>query len=163
MRLRSYLALAVVVGCFVQPLGAQLTDNAGLITSGNWLVLGPFANPFGCGSADDMLGNHIAPSYITCEYPEEGDEIEYDPDEAVSTGYGGLDPEPVWRRFDDGSDDGDINLDGDETDPIALLTFLFGGDGEPVPPAAPGTPDTPCGPDPAGSQDLGCNSYTSCE
>ena len=67
------------------------------------------------------------------------------------------------RLFDavaDVNDDGSVNI----TDPISLLTFLFGGGAEqPMPPAAPGTPDSPCGPDPEGSVDLGCESYTSCQ
>ncbi len=84
MRVQLYLLIAVVIGFSSQSM-AQLTDDNGLITSSNWLVLGPFANPFGCGLAEDQLGNHIAPSFIGCEYPEESDEVDYDSALAAST------------------------------------------------------------------------------
>jgi hypothetical protein len=94
-----------------------LTDAEGLITSsGNWLVLGPFSNPFACqGDNGALLTNHIAPSFIHCQYPREGDTIEYDPAQSTSTGYvGPVDGgKPVWRVFDDGSPDGDLNFDAD--------------------------------------------------
>ncbi len=134
MRLKLYLVIAVVIGFSSQSLQAQLTDDNGLITSNNWLVLGPFANPYGCGRAEDQLGNHIAPSFIGCEYPEEFDEVDYDVGLAVSTAYVGVDPEPIWRRFDDGSDDGDINLDADVTGDLSdvmswLITYVeYAGD-----------------------------------
>src|SRR4029450_6949766 len=64
----------------------QGTDDQGMIRTNKWLVLGPFPDPFGCnGDNDSILGNHIAPSHICQQYPEEGDEIDYDPAQAVST------------------------------------------------------------------------------
>jgi hypothetical protein len=54
------------------------------------------------------------------------------------------------------NDDAKVDL----SDPIGLLGFLFLGA---VPPADPGPPEKPCGPDPEGSpNDLGCASYTRC-
>ena len=58
----------------------------------------------------------------------------------------------------------DANNDGaiDVTDGVHLLNFIFLGE---TPPAAPGPPGTPCGPDPdpAGSAgDLGCDLYDQC-
>ena len=112
--------VVVVVGLSVVSvslLPAQdKTDFTGHITSLNWLVLGPFANPFGCGNDEDILQNHIAPSCIRCAFPELEDEIDYDPDLSVSTEYIGPlsdDGNPIWRQFDDGSDDGDQDLDAD--------------------------------------------------
>jgi hypothetical protein len=98
-------------------LYGQATDFNGLISGDNWLILGPFANPFACdGIDDDLLGNHIAPANIACQFPQDGDEINYDPAQSVSTGYvgpAGPTGEPVWRPFDDGAPDSDLNLDGD--------------------------------------------------
>ena len=47
------------------------------------------------------------------------------------------------------------------SDAITLLAYLFAG-GEP--PALPGPPGVPCGPDPQhpGSLDLGCDEYSAC-
>ena len=91
------------------------TDGDGLLK--HWLVLGPFTNDFGCSGPDPdpLLGNHIAPAKIGCEYPEAGDTIEYDSFEAVSNAYIGPDNdgEPVWRIFDEGSDNGDQDLNSD--------------------------------------------------
>ncbi len=93
------------------------TDSAGRILTKAFLVLGPFTHGFGCnGPPAQLLGNHIANARIDCEYPEEGDQIDYDPAEAVSTGYIGPEADgiPSWRLLDDGSsDNGDIDLNGD--------------------------------------------------
>ena len=62
-------------------------------------------------------------------------------------------PAPPCEETADSNDDGGVNI----TDGIFVLNYLFLGG--PAPPA-PG-PDV-CGPDPAGSPDLGCASYTSC-
>ena len=108
---------------------AQMTDAQGQILGENWLILGPFSNPFACnGIAADLLGNHIAPSEIACQYPEDGDEIDYDPAQSVSTGYvgptgggGG----PIWRVFTAGAGTGNMNLDGDVNgDQIDVVSFL---------------------------------------
>ena len=65
-------------------------------------------------------------------------------------------PEPTCLESADVNDDGSINI----TDGIYILNFLFLGGPEP---AAPGPPDSPCGPDPPGSpRDLGCAVYTNC-
>ena len=114
-RSRQWLGLivvAVIVGCWLTPVSAQV-DFDGQIEQ--WLVLGPFANDFGCSgpNADPLLGNHIAPSKIGCLYPEEEDAIDYDSFEAVSNDYVGPgdDPEqPEWRVFDDGAQDGNQDL-----------------------------------------------------
>ncbi|MBI4605996.1 MAG: hypothetical protein HY721_28865 [Planctomycetes bacterium] len=111
------------VGAICSP---NKTDPAGYINSTRWLVVGPFANPFGCnGNNDSILGNHLAPSFIGCEYPSSADapetdanEVAYDPadPEQVSTGYVGppnANNLPFWRLFNDGSDDADQNLDAD--------------------------------------------------
>jgi hypothetical protein len=102
------------------------TDATGNINSTRWMVLGPFQNPFGCnGNNDSILGNHIAPSFIGCEYPSSADTPDNDANEVaydladpaqVSTGYVGpmnANSLPYWRPFNDGSDDGDQNLDAD--------------------------------------------------
>ena len=114
--------LVVVVGLSIASLSSlaaqDKTDFTGHITSLNWLVLGPFANPFGCGNNEDIISNHISPSCIRCQFPEVEDEIEYDPDLSVSTAYVGPltdDGNPFWREFNDGTDDGDQDLDADVT------------------------------------------------
>ncbi len=86
------------------------TDDNGLIK--NWLALGPFANDFGCSGPDPepLLGNHIAPTKIGCEYPDAGDPIEYDSFEAASNAYVGPGEVPEWRVFDDGALDGTQNM-----------------------------------------------------
>src|SRR4029450_5436710 len=109
----------------------QGTDDQGMIRTNKWLVLGPFQDPFGCnGDNDSILGNHIAPSHICQQYPEEGDEIDYDPAQSVSTGYIGPTSghgKPIWRAFDDGTPcDGDNNLDADVTgDQTAVMSWLI--------------------------------------
>ncbi len=97
---------------------ANVTDAVGLVKSTKWLILGPFNNPFGCnGNNNSILGNHIAPSCIQGQYPVPGQEIEYEPaPRSASTAYVGplgATGKPVWRAFDDGSDDGDQNFDAD--------------------------------------------------
>ena len=62
------------------------------------------------------------------------------------------------RESADANNDGKIDL----TDGIHLLDYIF--DGE-APPAAPGPPGSPCGPDPdppGGEGDLGCDLYDQC-
>ena len=68
---------------------------------------------------------------------------------------GGVIPTTKFHRGDSNAD-GVMNI----TDGIFVLNFLFlGGPG----PAAPGPPDSPCGPDPASSViDLGCTTYNPC-
>ena len=100
------------------------TDANGRILGGAWSVIGPFANPFGCDPDPNvLLGNHLAPSFIGCLYPQIGDEIAYDADDPdnVSTGItsradgsnvseSGL---PVVERFEDGSNgNGDLDFEG---------------------------------------------------
>ena len=92
------------------------TTADGHIKSSHWLVLGPFTNTFGCGSQDAILGNHIAPSNLACEYPVVGLEVEYDPAQSVSTGYlpkAGASEIPTWRQYEDGSDNEDHDMDID--------------------------------------------------
>ncbi len=95
-------------------LEGQEPNPAGLIYSDQWLALGPFSLPgdFDCDGAEELLlTEHIAPSSIAAMTPKEGDEIEYDPDEASTESYNGpLGPNenPVWRPFNDGTD-----IDGD--------------------------------------------------
>ncbi|HVR76441.1 MAG TPA: LamG-like jellyroll fold domain-containing protein, partial [Planctomycetota bacterium] len=55
----------------------------------------------------------------------------------------------------DADDDGSVSL----TDAIRILGYLFLGG---PPPAPPGPPTFDCGTDPAGSVDVGCDSYLSC-
>ena len=62
-------------------------------------------------------------------------------------------PEPPCVEAADPNDDGSLNI----TDGIFVLNYLFLGGPAP---SAPG-PDV-CGPDPAGSPDVGCASYTKC-
>ena len=76
-----------------------------------------FANPFGCAGPDDILGNHIAPSFIGCEYPVEGEEtalgVDFDDPSNVAFGFHPATVEN-WRQFEDGSPtDGDQNMDLD--------------------------------------------------
>ena len=62
---------------------------------------------------------------------------------------------PSCREAADADDDGAINI----TDGVYLLSFLFSsGEAPPL----PGPPELPCGPDPEGSGDLGCESYSGC-
>jgi PKD repeat protein len=64
----------------------------------------------------------VAPTNLAGQAPEDGGEVDYDPELASTTEYigplGGGDPE--WRVFEDGLDDGDLNLDGD-LDGLAAL------------------------------------------
>ena len=108
---------------------AQVTDANGYITSNNWLALGPFTNDFGCsGSSQDILCDHIAPSILYCQWPQDGDEVEYDPALACTNAYiGPTGPtgKPTWRPFSDGSDDCDNDLDADAGgDRSDVVTFL---------------------------------------
>lgn len=127
--LRTFaLAVAwVVVATEFAP--AQITDRNGYITSGNWLILGHFAQPYTCGGTGaEMLENYIAPSDIHCQFPQEGDEIEYDPALSASTGY--LGPKgpggrPMWRIFNDGSNNCDIDLAGDREIPNQENVMAF--------------------------------------
>ena len=61
--------------------------------------------------------------------------------------------EPTCREAADADDNGALEL----TDGVFVLNFLFLGG---PPPRAPGP--TACGPDPDGSRDAGCESYTGC-
>jgi hypothetical protein len=127
----ALLAAALAAGAG-SGLNAQITDpTTGNITTGNWLILGPFSNFFGCtGIAGDQLTLHLAPSSIHCLAPEEGQEVDYDPALASTDGYtgpvGGT-GKPVWRIFDDGTPDGDQNFDldtalgGDQTDKMVYI------------------------------------------
>ncbi len=95
-----------------------LTDANGFILTKAFLVLGPFSHSFGCGPAAEgnILRNHIANARIECEYPREGDSIDYDAIEAASNAYIGpeADGVPTWRAFDDGTlENGDQDLNGD--------------------------------------------------
>ncbi len=62
---------------------------------------------------------------------------------------------PSCRESADADDDGSINV----TDGVFVLNFLFSGGAEPLPPGPLGMP---CGPDPDGSPDLGCDVYDGC-
>ncbi len=101
----------------VEPLPG-LTDTTGLFLTKAFLVLGPFRHSFGCGpdAAGNLLRNHIANARIECEYPMEGDIVDYDASAAATTAYIGPEEDgvPSWRAFDDGSlDNGDQDLNGD--------------------------------------------------
>ena len=91
------------------------TDSQGFITGSQFTALGPFKHRFGCGGPPALLlGNHIANASIREEFPRVGDPIDYDAAAAVSTGYAGpTNPEgkPVWRIFEDGSEDGVQDMD----------------------------------------------------
>lgn len=114
----------------IQISGYGFTDATGRITGDAFLALGPFLQPFGCSPGNRLLRNFIAPSKINCIYPDEGDTIDYDTNQAASTGYagptspGGL---PLWRTFNDGTSfDGDQNLAADTgaTATNDVLTWL---------------------------------------
>ncbi len=111
------------------------TDTDGLITSRNWLVLGPFEmrKPITCkgrDSDDDLLKNFIAPTEIACEYPRLGDTIDYDAPLAATRAYVGPslrdDATPFWRPLDDGTpDDGDNDLAAEFLEPIeGVMSWL---------------------------------------
>ncbi len=119
---RRTLLIAVALGCattfFGPPANAQqVVDGDGLIHSSQWLVLGPFRHAVACSdSADALMQNFVAPTAIPCAFPRLGDEADYDPFEAASIEYiGPLSDSflPLWRQFDDGSDNGDNNLNAD--------------------------------------------------
>jgi len=55
----------------------------------------------------------------------------------------------------DTDDDGAVNI----TDAVTILKYLFLGGAAP---ASPGPPGSPCGLDPAGSADVGCERYAGC-
>lgn len=127
-----YLALTLLWPLVAgRGLFGQATDPAtGHIKSdSNWLVLGPFKNPFACTSnAGDFLTLHLAPSSIHNMAPEDGDEVDYDPAQASTTEYlgpPGPNGLPQWRLFADGTDDGDINLDADITGGLSdVMSYL---------------------------------------
>jgi hypothetical protein len=95
-------------------VAAQANPN-GFVTSANWLVVGPFWEPYGCSGHDENLFlRYLAPSSIHNLAPTEGDVIEYDASTAASAYWGPeKDGKPVWRLLDDGSDDDDLDLDLD--------------------------------------------------
>jgi hypothetical protein len=107
------------LGTFCSPFR---TDNQGLILTSNWLALGPISNLNACtGDAARLLGNHLAPSFIQCEYPSEGDEprsgVDFADPSNVALGFhpaaeaGGP---AQWRRFQDSTPaDGDLDMDTD--------------------------------------------------
>ncbi|MBI4603751.1 MAG: hypothetical protein HY721_17490 [Planctomycetes bacterium] len=64
-------------------------------------------------------------------------------------------PAPDCLDAADADDNGQLQL----TDAIRILGFLFLGG---VPPATPGPPPDPCGPDTAGADELGCTAYVGC-
>ena len=143
-----YVVPVVLLAALFLPISdarGQATDPiSGEITGEQFLALGPFAYPFGCGGDGALLiGNHIAPSFIQDQYPEEGDEVDYDPELAVTTGYHPSAPAsgdlPIWRPWDDGTPfDGDqdmgtdvaigINLD----DHVTFLATYIEFDGDPT-------------------------------
>ncbi len=96
---------------------AQSVDTEGRLTTSNWMILGPFRQPKGCGnSTEELLENYIAPTGMVCLTPEVGDELEYDSFLASSSGYEGPLSDlflPVWRVFDDSSEDGFQDLSND--------------------------------------------------
>ena len=110
------LSLFLFVG-YAGVAHGQVTDGQGYITSDNWLALGPFANSFGCsGNNADITTLHIAPSFIQCQYPEDGDPVEYDPAIASTAGLHPQSPvdgdgNPVWYLYDDLSPDCDLDMD----------------------------------------------------
>ncbi len=114
------------------PLRGQATDpTTGHVKSeGNWLILGPFSQPFACGTVpEDLLTLALAPSSVHLLAPEEGEAVDYDPAQASTLGYLGptSDPagRPEWRVFYDGSDDGDIDLDADvNSNQCRAVSFL---------------------------------------
>ena len=143
---RSTLSIcAVLAGIgLTTHVDAQAIDAiSGEITGEQFLALGPFANDFACQTNEDILQNHIAPSFLQFQYPEEGDSVEYDPDIAASNNYHELAPVdadgfPVWRLWDDGSVfDGDQDMGTDAVVGVNLddhVTFLctyveYDGDG----------------------------------
>ncbi len=118
------VALAALVFVFcangLSPVYGQGTAAQGEISDIYWLALGPFSTTVACdGDAALFLENQIAPTRIYCEYPEDGDPVEYDPELAATTGYAVTSPvdedtgDPIWRPFDDGTPDGLLNFDAD--------------------------------------------------
>jgi hypothetical protein len=108
------------------------TDSDGYILGDAFLVLGPFSHPFKCnGPARNLEKNHLAPSSMTCLYPEFGDEVPYDAglEDNASTGYIGPTGDrglPTVRRFDDGTaQDGFQDLGGDLGQTNDALSFLM--------------------------------------
>ena len=129
-RTRILLAAASLASAFAPALStAQVTDGLGYIRSDNWLVLGPFAQPHSCGgSTGAMLENYIAPSEIQCQYPEDGQEVDYDPALAASSEYRGpvgASGSPAWRVFQDGSSNCDIDLAADVAVPNQEYAVSF--------------------------------------
>ena len=110
------------------------TTADGLIITQAFLALGPISTAINCaGSPDDLLGNHIAPSFIGCEYPSLGDEtvqgVDFtDPDNVAN----GFHPDTVetWRQFDDGTPtNGDQDMDAEATGDLSdhmtwLVTYV---------------------------------------
>jgi len=106
------------------------TSAEGSIWDDAWLVVGPFLNANdGCDGTGDTFSNHIAPSRIECFYPAAGEELPYDPAAPGqrslgyrgTTGLGGM---PLIVPFDDGFDDGFLNLDGHYGDRFNVMAFL---------------------------------------
>jgi hypothetical protein len=128
--LSALLAAATLI-----PLTSDLRaqDNEGFLFSEQFVLLGPFAQPFNCGGTrdgSDMVSALIAPSRIECQYPEDGDEVEYDSELATTTEYNEAAPAtgrgfPMWRSSDIPSIDCliDLQLDvlGDQTDSVMFL------------------------------------------
>lgn len=99
------------------PLRGQAVDGEGRLTTSSWLILGPFRQPHACGeNVNDLLQNFVAPSAMACLAPGEGDELEYDAFLAASSVYEGPLSDlllPVWRAFEDGTEDGVQDLQAD--------------------------------------------------
>ncbi len=107
------------------------TNTLGQIRDSSWMVVGPFLNGNdGCNGTRDLLQNHIAPTRIECFYPALDEEMPYDPaaPNQGSTGYTGpTGPggDPVVVQYQDGLDNGDLNLDGHYGDRSNVMAWLI--------------------------------------
>ncbi len=91
-------------------------DADGHVLDDQVLVLGPFNNGCGCSDNACIDQNFIAPSSICEAFAELDEPIDYNSDEAASTGYQGPtdgDGNPIWREFSDGAIDGNIDFNAD--------------------------------------------------
>ncbi len=109
--------VAVLCVCLGVGPAASGQEVLGPIPSHFWLALGPFSHDIGCGGRRaQLLTDHVAPTRLELLAPEEGDEVEYDPELASTLEYFGppLDAGvPTWRFFDDGTEDEDLDMEQD--------------------------------------------------
>ena len=101
----SSLMAAVVLGLTTTARDLNAQDEQGFLFAEQFLLLGPFAQPFNCGGnrdGSDMVSALIAPSRLECQYPDDGDDVEYNSALATTTEYHAMAPAsgrgfPMWR------------------------------------------------------------------